>query len=66
MDGYQEMYPDLYSKYGDVLSVMEVADYLDISSNTAYTLLKKRRIRGRRVGGKWRITRKNLIDFLEK
>lgn len=62
----QEQYCDLYEKFGDVLTVMQVAEYLNISSGTAYALLKTRKIRGRRVGGQWRITRKNIIDYLEK
>ena len=62
----EERYAELYRNYGDVLTVMQLAEYLGISSNTAYTLLRKRRIRGRRIGGLWRITRKNIIEYLEK
>ena len=55
---------DLFSKYGDHLTAHELAEYLGICNNTVYILLKTRKIKGRRVGSKWIITRTNIIKFL--
>lgn len=60
------LYPELFNNYGDTLSVKDIADYFDISENTVYTYLKRRKIKGRKVGKNWIVTRARLIEFIEK
>jgi excisionase family DNA binding protein len=60
------LYPVLYEKYNDTLTLKDLANYLDISYNTACRLLKERAILGKRVGREWRIPRHRVVDFLEK
>lgn len=51
------LYPVLYEKYNDTLSIKDLANYLGVSYNTACKLLRERSILGRRVGREWRIPR---------
>lgn len=44
------LYPSLYEKYDDILSISNLAEYLGISYNTACKLIRTRAISGRRVG----------------
>jgi len=59
------MYKDLFENYGDHLTVKELAKYLGVCDNTVYKLLRTRRIKGRRVGTDWRITRENVMKLLD-
>ena len=60
------LYPTLYENYNDTLSLKDLANYLNISYNTACRLLKERAIFGKRVGREWRIPRYKVVEFLEK
>lgn len=59
-------YTDLYENYGDYLTPKELATYLGIHYNTVYELLSKRKIKGKRIGRKWRIPRHRVVEFLEQ
>lgn len=54
----------MLEKYNDVLSVDQMCEILLIGRNTAYTLLKTNRVRNIRVGNKYIIPKKSIIDFL--
>lgn len=54
----------MLEKYNDVLSVDQMCEILHIGRNTAYTLLKTNRVRNIRVGNKYIIPKKSIIDFL--
>jgi len=56
----------LIRNYGDYLTVEQTAEYLGVSKGLIYTLLRKRRIKGRKVGRSWRISKLHIINFLEK
>ena len=60
-----ENYSDLYTNYGDYLTVEQVATYLAVSENLVYTLLKKRRLKGRKIGRAWRIPKARIVEYLE-
>ena len=49
-----------------MLRPLEVADLLDLHPNTIYRLLQSGKLPARKVGGSWRIYKKDLIDFIEK
>ena len=44
----------------------EVADLLDLHVNTVYRLFQKKIVPAFKLGGSWRIYKKDLIDFIEK
>jgi len=51
---------------GRVLTVKQVAEYLQVDEHTIYRLVKKRKIPAIKVAGQWRF-KKDLIDkWLEK
>ena len=49
-----------------MLRPLEVADLLDLHINTVYRLFKKNIVPAFKLGGSWRIYKKDLIDFIEK
>lgn len=56
------MLNDLY----EVLSVEETMDYMLIGKNKLYSLLQSGKLKGFRVGRKWRIPRKSIQDYINK
>lgn len=62
----KERYPALFEKYGDMLTVEQLAIYLSISKNTVYKMLRERKIKGKRVGKDWRIPTIRVAEYLER
>ena len=55
---------EMFTEYDDVVSVADVANMLHISKGTVYDLLKSGRIFTLRVGKRYIIPKKSIIDFL--
>ncbi len=55
---------DFFSDYPDVLTPEEVQKILHTGRNTTYAMLMNGEIRSIKVGGKYRIPKLFLIDFL--
>lgn len=55
---------EMFSKYDDIVSVEDVMKMLHLGRVTVYNLLKSGRIHTLRVGKKYVITKKSVIDFL--
>lgn len=51
---------------GGYLRVAEVARLLHFSSSKVYKLLKNGGLKGRRLGGSWRVSKNALKAFLDK
>ena len=49
-----------------VLRPSDVSELLDLHPNTIYRLLQSGTLPARKVGGSWRICKKDLIGFIEK
>lgn len=49
-----------------MLRPAEVADLLDLHVNTVYRLFRNQIVPACKVGGSWRIYKKDLIGFIEK
>lgn len=56
------MLNDLY----EVLSVEETMDYMLIGKNKLYSLLQSGKLKGFRVGRKWRIPKKSIQDYINR
>jgi excisionase family DNA binding protein len=54
----------LFSDYPDVVSVEQVTEMLHIGQVLAYKLLKDGTIKARKVGRRYIIAKKNVIEFL--
>lgn len=50
--------------YPDVLSVEELQEILRIGRSAAYTLLKENKIKTLKIGNRYIIPKKSVIDFL--
>ena len=51
--------------YSDILTCEEVREILYTGKNTLYTLLSTGKLRGFRVGKKWRITKLALYEYIK-
>lgn len=49
----------------DIMTVKQAAEYLGMSLNTMYKLLRQRKLPARRIGYQWRIRKAILDKFLE-
>ena len=52
------------NKYPDILTVKDVMEILRVGKNTAYQLLNSGEIRSRKVGKKYLIPKKSVIDYI--
>jgi excisionase family DNA binding protein len=57
-------YETMLENYGDILSVEELCDILKICPTTAYKYLHSDIIPHRRIGKKYYIAKKNVIEYL--
>ncbi len=56
---------EIFTQYGDVVTVDEVMEMLKLGKNTVYNLLKDRKIESLRVGTRYVIPKKSVINFLD-
>ncbi|HBV97812.1 MAG: DNA-binding protein [Peptococcaceae bacterium BICA1-7] len=50
----------------EIMTISQVAKYLQISEVTTYRLVQEGRIPAFKVGRGWRVKREDLKDFIEK
>ena len=55
---------EMFSEYDDIVSVEDVMEMLHLGRVTVYNLLKSGRIHTLRVGKKYVIPKKSVINFL--
>lgn len=56
----------MFSDYPDVVSVEQITEMLHIGQVLAYKLLKDGTIKARKVGRRYIIAKKNVIEFLSE
>ena len=49
----------------DILTLKETAEYLRVSEQTGYNMIKDRRIKAYKVGREWRFFRSDIMEYLE-
>ena len=49
----------------DILNLNETADYLRVSKQTVYNMIKDGRIKAYKVGREWKILRSDIVVYLE-
>lgn len=49
----------------DILNLNETADYLRVSKQTVYNMIKDGRIKAYKVGREWKILRSDIVAYLE-
>ena len=62
----QEQEKDGKAENDTVLTVREVALYLRMAESTVYRLAQERKLPGRKIGGMWRFSRKELDRWLKQ
>ena len=55
---------DYFSEYDDILMPEDLQNILHVGRNTIYNYLSKGIIKSIRIGNKYRIPKKYLIDYL--
>ena len=56
----------IFSEYDDIVSVDDVMKMLHIGRSNVYKLLREKEIKSIRIGVKYIIPKKSMIEFLEK
>ena len=56
----------MFSEYGDILSVEDVMEILNIGKNAAYRLFRDKAIRCVRINGRWKIPKQSLMESVEE
>jgi excisionase family DNA binding protein len=49
---------------GEVLTLVELAQYLKLSKSTTYKLVQEGKIPGQKLGKHWRFLKSNVDEFL--
>ena len=49
----------------DILTLKETAEYLRVSGQTVYNMIKDRRIKAYKVGREWRFFRSDIMEYSE-
>ena len=50
----------------EILTLKQVAEYLQLAEKTAYRLAAEGKLPGLKVGGSWRFKREDLEDWIEQ
>lgn len=54
------------NSFGDVLTIEDLMDYLSIGKNTAYRLVREKKIGSVKIGRAYKIPKTNVIEYLER
>ena len=57
---------EMFSEYGDIVSIADVMSMLHIGRSAVYTLLRNKSIKNVMVARKYIIPKKSVIRFLEE
>jgi len=47
-------------------TIQEISNFLDLSAQTVRTFLRKKKLRGKKIGRRWHILGKNIINFIKE
>jgi excisionase family DNA binding protein len=50
----------------EIMTITQVAEYLQISDMTTYKLVNEGKIKGFKIGRHWRVKKEDLNEFIEK
>lgn len=54
----------MLNHYGDIMTVPDVAEVLNIGKNRVYELLESKALKGFRIGRVWKIPKDALLDYI--
>jgi excisionase family DNA binding protein len=61
-----EYWEEKERKFSDILTVKELMDYLAVGKNTAYDLLKTKKIKSIRIGRVYKIPKSEVQEYILK
>ena len=61
-----EYWEEKKRKFSDILTVKELMDYLAVGKNTAYELLKTKKIKSIRIGRVYKIPKSEVQEYILK
>ena len=61
-----EYWAEKERKFSDILTVKELMDYLAVGKNTAYELLKTKKIKSIRIGRVYKIPKSEVQEYILK
>ncbi len=61
-----ECWEEKERKFSDILTVKELMDYLAVGKNTAYDLLKTKKIKSIRIGRVYKIPKSEVQEYILK
>ncbi len=61
-----EYWEEKKRKFSDILTVKELMDYLAVGKNTAYDLLKTKKIKSIRIGRVYKIPKSEVQEYILK
>ena len=61
-----EYWEEKERKFSDILTVKELMDYLAVGKNTAYELLKTKKIKSIRLGRVYKIPKSEVQEYILK
>lgn len=56
----------MFEEYGDILTVDEVAEILEVGKNSAYEIFRSGDMKCFMLKGKWKISKQALIEYIQK
>lgn len=54
----------MLENYGELITLDQLQEILSISRNTAYELLRTKKIKAIKIGKLWRIPKKSIEDYI--
>ena len=57
---------ELFKEYPDIVSVEQVSEMLHIGQVLAYQLVRSGKIKSRKVGHRYLIAKRNVIEFINE
>jgi excisionase family DNA binding protein len=52
--------------FPEVMTLQQAADFLQLHYQTLWEMVKDKKIPAKKVGGSWRIMKKDLIEYFNK
>jgi excisionase family DNA binding protein len=56
----------MFEHTDEILNIDQFCEFLDMGKSTGYNLLKSGKIKGFKIGKKWKIPAKSIEDFILK
>ncbi|ROR28516.1 excisionase family DNA binding protein [Mobilisporobacter senegalensis] len=56
----------MFNEFEDLITIDDLCDMLNIGKNSAYNLLKDKKIKAFRIGRVWKIPKKSVEEYVQR